>query len=150
MLHFIGGLTLQKEHDKVSLFSIAHHGINDLGPFMMKYLLISVLWAFLLVFVHGQGPVFNDQTFEVSESSSIGAEVGVLIATDPEGDEEVGHRDEYSCPGPPGLPQVFSAADPGEFLVGLVQPHHRSNAAGQEHQVTADDQVVGDVFEAHE
>ncbi len=87
MLHFIGGLTLQKEHDKVSLSSIAHHGINDLGPFMMKYLLISVLWAFLLVFVHGQGPVFNDQTFEVSESSAIGAEVGVLIATDPEGDD---------------------------------------------------------------
>ena len=54
---------------------------------MMKYLLISVLWAFLLVFVHGQGPVFNDQTFEVSESSAVGAEVGVLIATDPEGDD---------------------------------------------------------------
>ena len=87
MLHFIGGLTPQKEHDKVSLSSIAHHGINDLGPFMMKYLLISVLWAFFLVFVHGQGPVFNDQTFEVSESSAIGAEVGVLIATDPEGDD---------------------------------------------------------------
>ena len=87
MLHFIGGLTLQKEHDKVSLSSIAHHGINDLGPFMMKYLLISVLWAFFLLFAHGQGPVFSDQTFEVSESSEVGAEVGVLIANDPEGDD---------------------------------------------------------------
>ena len=54
---------------------------------MMKYLLISVLWAFFLVFAHGQGPVFSDQTFEVSESSEVGAEVGILIANDPEGDD---------------------------------------------------------------
>ena len=53
---------------------------------MMKYLLILVLWAFSLLIAYGQGPVFNAQTFEVSELSEVGTEVGILVATDPEGD----------------------------------------------------------------
>ncbi|MEE3177490.1 MAG: hypothetical protein VX269_09070 [Verrucomicrobiota bacterium] len=54
---------------------------------MMKYLLILVLWAFSLLIAYGQGPVFNAQTFEVSELSEVGTEVGILVATDPEGDD---------------------------------------------------------------
>ena len=53
---------------------------------MMKHLLILVLWAFSLLIAYGQGPVFNAQTFEVSELSEVGTEVGILVATDPEGD----------------------------------------------------------------
>ena len=53
---------------------------------MMKYLLTLVLWAFSLLIAYGQGPVFNAQTFEVSELSEVGTEVGILVATDPEGD----------------------------------------------------------------
>lgn len=54
---------------------------------MMKHLLILVLWAFSLLIAYGQGPVFNAQTFEVSELSEVGTEVGILVATDPEGDD---------------------------------------------------------------
>ncbi|MDE0569074.1 MAG: hypothetical protein OSB44_00230 [Verrucomicrobiales bacterium] len=53
---------------------------------MMKHLLILVLWAFSLLISYGQGPILNAQTFEVSELSEVGTEVGVLVATDPEGD----------------------------------------------------------------
>lgn len=52
----------------------------------MKHLLILVLWAFSLLISYGQGPILNAQTFEVSELSEVGTEVGVLVATDPEGD----------------------------------------------------------------